>query len=222
MKFDIKIMGVEFESDEDGALDLNSIWKGCNLDEKKRPSEWRNREAKYFRQTAKLRSGSEIKELGKPPVPFLKADEDTTIAYAMWVDIEFYLDVIQSFRDLRHGNIQGALESAANTMSETAADKMMQVVWENLNGMKVVNQRTALQLAGIEKPIVFMRELRKRTKSYERIIDEQKIVLQTYAPNKWTDRFTQDGFQWLLSSKDSINNWVNEVQQTSKGLNKIV
>ena len=219
MKFDIKIMGVEFESDEDGMLNLLAISKKLN---KTPASQWRTKESRWLRQNAKLRSGSEIKELGKPPVPFLKADEDTTIAYAMWVDIEFYLDVIQSFRDLRRGNIQGALESAANTMSETAADKMMQVVWENLNGMKVVNQRTALQLAGIEKPIVFMRELRKRTKSYERIIDEQKIVLQTYAPNKWTDRFTQDGFQWLLSSKDSINNWVKGVQHTSKGLNKII
>lgn len=215
MKFDIKIKGEVFQSNEDGFLNLNEIHQGLNLPVSKRPSSWRNEFSREFKRLTKLFSVN-----GDNGGTW--ADEQATIGYAAWVSVDFFMGVTEAFVDLRRGNIQGALESAANTMSEGAADKMMQVVWENLNGMKVVNQRTALQLAGIEKPIVFMRELRKRTKSYDRIIGEQKIVLQTYAPNKWTDRFTQDGFQWLLNSKDAINSWVSEVQQTSKGLNKIV
>ncbi|ASV41410.1 hypothetical protein [Vibrio phage JSF6] len=87
MKFDIKIMGVEFASDEGGYLDLNSIWKGCNLDEKKRPSEWRNRKARYFRQTGDIITGSGVKLVGLPPVPFMKGTEVATIEYAKWAGL---------------------------------------------------------------------------------------------------------------------------------------
>lgn len=107
-------------------------------------------------------------------------------------------------------------------MSEESADKMMQVVWDNLNGMKVINQRTALQLAGIEHPITFMRELRKRSKYYERMVADERILLQTFAPSKWTERFTQKGFQWLLDNKDKMNSWVDEVQYNNKQLSRMV
>lgn len=38
-RFTIKIMGEVFESDADGFLDLNEIWRGCGLPTNKRPSQ---------------------------------------------------------------------------------------------------------------------------------------------------------------------------------------
>lgn len=94
------------------------------------------------------------------------------------------------------------------------------LVWENIGDMKVLNQRTALQVAGIKHPIIFMRELRKRTASYKRLQDEGKIVYQTYDQGKWTDRFTQEGFQWLLDKSETMNAWVEEIKISNKKLSK--
>ncbi|CAM0042038.1 anti-repressor Ant [Vibrio phage K460] len=219
--FDVTIMGKVFLSDTEGMLDLNKIHNELVLKPSKRPNEfYRYKTGKYFLENGNSRL-KEINHLGAGSSKFYVADEHATIAYAMWVDLNFYLEVVDSFVSLRQGKIAEALESAKGTMSEESGDKMMQIVWENLNGMKVVNQRTALQLAGIDKPIVFMRELRKREKSYSRVISEDKIIRQTYAPSKWTDRFTQKGFQWLLDNSSKINNWVLEVQEANRDLNKI-
>lgn len=215
MKFDIKIMGEIFESDDNGFLNLNDIHKGLGLPEARIPSKWRNEFSREFKRLTKLVSVN-----GNNGGTW--ADEQATIAYASWVSVEFFLSVTQAFVELRRGNVEGALQHAASTMSEESADKMMQVVWDNLNGMKVINQRTALQLAGIEHPITFMRELRKRSKYYERMVADERILLQTFAPSKWTERFTQKGFQWLLDNKDKMNSWVDEVQYNNKQLSKMV
>lgn len=55
MKFDIKIMGEVFESDDNGFLDLNNICKGCNLGENNLPSEWRGKVKDRLIETANLR-----------------------------------------------------------------------------------------------------------------------------------------------------------------------
>lgn len=222
MKFDIKIMGEVFESDDNGFLNLNEIRERLSLPVSKTPNQWRSKVSEYLFETGNLQS-EEINNLGSNlKYKFMKADEVGVVAYAMWVSPDFYVSVISSFVELRRGNVEGALQHAASTMSEESADKMMQVVWDNLNGMKVINQRTALQLAGIEHPITFMRELRKRSKYYERMVSDERILLQTFAPSKWTERFTQKGFQWLLDNKDKMNSWVDEVQYNNKQLSKMV
>ncbi|AGH32192.1 anti-repressor Ant [Vibrio phage 11895-B1] len=218
-RFSIKIFDNVFESDEDGLLNLNYIWKGCNLPENKRPSEWKNNVFKELQVTGNIRKLKNLTQ-GKGDAPFhLWSTEHGAVAYAMWVSTRFYIQVINAFVDLRQGNIEQAINLAANSMSDTDAHKMRDLVWENLNGMKVINQRTALQIAGIKHPIVFMRELRKRSKSYQRLQEEGKIVYQTYDQGKWTDRFTQEGFQWLLDNSDKMNTWVDDVKEQNKRIN---
>lgn len=138
----------------------------------------------------------------------------------MFVDKTFYIHVVESFVKLRNGRIEEALNLAANSMSDSDAYKMRDLVWENINGMRVINQRTALQVAGIKHPIIFMLELRKRTTAYKRLQDEGKIVYQTYDQGKWTDRFTQEGFQWLLDKAESMNSWVEDIKTSNKRLSK--
>lgn len=210
-QFTIKIQEKVFTSNEEGFLDLNEIWRGCQLEEKKRPSEWKSEIKQVLTNSEKIR----IKK-GRYGTTY--ATEDATIAYAMFVDKDFYMDVVNSFIDLRNGRVSEAVERAANSMSKSDGDKLKDMVWENINGMKAINQRTALQVAGINNPIIFMRELRKRNTAYRRLIDEEKIVLQTYAPNKWIERFTQEGFQWLLDKSEEMNAWVSEVRVKSKKL----
>lgn len=107
-----------------------------------------------------------------------------------------------------------------NARLEEENQLLKDLVWENIGDMKVLNQRTALQVAGIKHPIIFMRELRKRSKSYQRLQDEGKIVYQTYDQGKWTDRFTQEGFQWLLDKAEVMNSWVEEIKVSNKKLSK--
>lgn len=212
-RFSIKIFDEVFESDEDGFLNLNEIWNRCDLEEKKRPSEWKSEIKQVLINSEKIR----IKG-GRYGGTF--ATEDATIAYSMFVDKTFYIHVVESFVKLRNGRIEEALNLAANSMSDSDAYKMRDLVWENINGMRVINQRTALRVAGIKHPIIFMRELRKRTTEYKRLQDEGKIVYQTYDQGKWTDRFTQEGFQWLLDKAESMNSWVEDIKASNKRLSK--
>jgi len=217
-QFTIKIQEKVFTSNEEGFLNLNEIHNGMNLKNSKRPNEfYRYSKGKYFLENGNSRL-NEIKHLGAGVTKFYSADEHATIAYAMWVDESFYMEVLNSFIDLRNGRVAEAVERAANSMSDSDGDKLKDMVWENINGMKTINQRTALQVAGIKNPIIFMRELRKRKESYKRLLAEEKIVLQTYAPNKWIERFTQEGFQGLLDKSEDINTWVSEVRVKNKKL----
>ena len=215
-RFTIKIQEKVFTSNEDGFLNLNEIHNGMNLKNSKRPSQWRSQVSAYLFENANLHT-EEIKHLDSNLASkCIYGDEKATIAYAMWIDVDFYLEVVEAFIDLRNGRVSEALERTVNSMSKSDGDKLKGIVWENINGMKAINQRTALQVAGINNPIIFMRELRKRNTAYRRLIDEEKIVLQTYAPNKWIERFTQEGFQWLLDKSEEMNSCVSKVRVKNK------
>lgn len=219
-KFTIKIKGEVFESDDNGMLNLNSIWKGCGLPERKRPSEWKSKVFNELQDSGNIRKLRNTSQ-GKGQAPYhLWADETGSIAFAMWISTSFYISVVHSFIDLRNGRIEEALNLAASSMSQSDGDKLKDLVWENICGVKTLNQRTALQVAGIKHPIIFMREIRRRTKGYDRLREEGKIVLQTYDQGKWTDRFTQEGFQWLLDKADEMNSWVESTRVANKKLRK--
>ncbi|QXN60138.1 hypothetical protein KUA24_71 [Vibrio phage HNL01] len=219
-QFDIKIFGKVFVSDDEGFLNLNDIKNNLGLPESKKPSRWDNNYSRSFTESRNLVL-KEIKHLGAGATKYYAGDEEAVIGYAMFVSVELYREVIKAFVDLRNGRLTEAFDRAMGTMSESSEDKIRNMVWENLNGMKVVNQRTALQIAGIKRPIVFMRELRRREKSFQKLQDERKIVMQTYAQGKWTPRFTHEGFQWLLEKQEDMNDWVEKCKQVEKDRKKL-
>lgn len=214
-QFTIKIFDKIFESDKDGLLNLNEIWHGCSLERKNRPSEWRNKDSVYFRHNGKLRSGNEIKELGKPPVPYIKADEDATIGYAMWISTEFYVSVIQSFRELRNGNIEEAVMLAAGTMSEE--DEYLLVKFASMKGLCFTK---SCWYANIQYPNKFLNYLRRNPNwkyfdenSHGRLFATQegidnKITYNCYgdpASSKVVMRFTQKGRELLRKNSKHFN-----------------
>ena len=77
-------------SNDEGMFDLNDIWRTYGLGETQRPSEWRHRFRKYFNRTGKMRVGFSIQS-GKGKVFHTWATIEVLYAYAMWVDVEFYI-----------------------------------------------------------------------------------------------------------------------------------
>ncbi len=71
-------------------FDLNDIWRVYGLDETQRPSEWRHRVRKHFNQTGKMRAGYFVQS-NKGKVFHTLATLEALCAYAMWVDVEFYI-----------------------------------------------------------------------------------------------------------------------------------
>ncbi|GFD72213.1 hypothetical protein KUL113_16330 [Tenacibaculum sp. KUL113] len=74
-------------------FDLNDIWRDFNLMPKQSPSQWRNKVRDHFVATANLQvqRGQKNKTL---------ATLDALYAYAMWVDVEFYMVVVEAFAAL--------------------------------------------------------------------------------------------------------------------------
>lgn len=216
-RFTIKIMGQVFESDEDGMLNLLEVSKSFNITP---ASQWRTKESRWFRQNAKLHSGSEIKELGKPPVPFLKADEDTTIAYAMWVDIEFYISVVQAFRELRRGNLEEAVLLAGSTMSKE--DEYLLVKFAAMKGLCFTK---SCWYANIHHPNKLLTYLKKNPNwryfaenKYGRLYATEEGIEKGYTYNcygEWDTekvvmRFTQKGREMLRQHNQHFNKKVEE------------
>lgn len=117
-KFTIKIDGKVFTSDEDGFLNLNDIWRVCNLPEKKRPSEWKSSIRKLLDDSDNIRKRLVITGTSVVPTNMTFGSEKATIAYAMFVSNDFYMTVVDSFIGLRHGKLEQAVELAGSTMSD--------------------------------------------------------------------------------------------------------
>lgn len=115
-KFTIKIMGIVFESDGKGLLDLNDIWRGCILPNTNRPSQWRGKVVDKLKHCANLHTARKSTDYNEYST--LVGDERATVAYAMWVSFEFYCEVLDAFIALRKGNLEEAVVIAGNTMSE--------------------------------------------------------------------------------------------------------
>lgn len=86
-KFSIKIEGKDFQSNEDGMLNLNDIWKGCALEEKKRPSEWKSKVFNYLKSIGYIKRVKNPTQ-GKGQAPtYLVGTEDAVIAYCKWANL---------------------------------------------------------------------------------------------------------------------------------------
>lgn len=121
-QFTIKIQDKIFTSNEDRFLNLNEIHKAFGLKPSKRPSEFlRYKTGAYFKANGKSRSLKNPNQGKGEAAHFIIADEDATIAYAMWIDLDFYISVVEAFRLLRNGEFEKATEIAMSTMSESDA-----------------------------------------------------------------------------------------------------
>lgn len=87
-------------------FDLNDIYRKLGLKGRKQPSDWTNKVKSKLYETGNLRSrrveGS--KEGGWQTLATLKA----LYAYAMWVDVDFYMVVVEAFAALTLGNTEEA------------------------------------------------------------------------------------------------------------------
>lgn len=74
-------------------FDLNDIWRDFDLRAKQSPSQWRNKVREHLSATANL-------QVQKGQVPKTLATLEALYAYAMWVDVEFYMVVVEAFAAL--------------------------------------------------------------------------------------------------------------------------
>lgn len=213
-RFTIKIMGKIFESDEDGFLNLNAIWKGLNLPYNKRPSQWRDRKVvDTLRRNANMHT---VNGDGG----YTAGDERATVAYAMWINVDFYIEVLDAFINLRNGNFEEAIKIAGSTMSEE--DEHLLLKFASMKGLCFTK---SCWYANIQHPNKLLNYLKRNSnwkyfsendfgKLYatEEGIDAG-IVYNCYGdPNtsKVVMRFTQKGRELLRQNNKHFNGRVEK------------
>lgn len=100
---------------------------------------------------------------------------------------------------------------------------MKDIVWEVINGQAYIGQEQALKMAGIKHPRLFMKYLKANDKFYDSVVFDRNL-LRNHQCNKHGDRwwkFTKEGFQWLLSGKDTLNAWVEKQKIIARQAEKV-
>lgn len=218
-QFSIKIMGKVFESDEDGYLNLNDIWRGCNLPESKRPRSWRNEFSRSFLESTNLYL-KEIKHLGAGVTKYYAGDEEATIGYAMFVSVDFYREVIRAFVDLRNGRIEDAVTIAASTMSKEDEHLLLKFA-----AMKGLCFTKSCWYANIKHPTKLLNYLKRNPKwgyfeenSHGKLYATEDGIKKGIVYNCYGDwdtskvvmRFTQKGRELLRENNKHFNNKVDK------------
>src|SRR5690606_4314725 len=83
-------------SNKDGMFDLNDIWRAFDLKASQAPSQWDNEVRNYLKKSGNIRT-----LMGRKGGTF--ATLEALYAYAMWVDVEFYMVVVEAFAALTRG-----------------------------------------------------------------------------------------------------------------------
>lgn len=202
-KFSIKLCDKVFESNEEGFLDLNEIWRGCGLEEKKRPSEWKS-------SIKQLLINSEKVQIKSGRSGYTIACEEAAIAYGMFVSDEFYMEVIKAFKELRQGNIEAALQHAVNTMSEADAHYLLRQT--KIKGMFFDE---ACAFAGIKHSRLCKKMLLAHPKfnyfDSNDLVDDSELAQKYFynRGNKFTKNVklcvTPEGREWLRENRKWFN-----------------
>ena len=91
-------------------------------------------------------------------------------------------------------------------------DLMQSIVWEVINGQSWIGQLQCLKMAGIKHPVLFMRYLKENPTFLKSVLESNKLqerrVGKDASDRCW--KFSQEGFKWLLSSRDTANIWVQD------------
>lgn len=201
--FDITIMGVNFKSNEDGMLDLNDIWRGCGLENSKRPSQWRNAIKENLNRYGNLHSVNGDKG-------YTVGDEIGTTAYAMWVSVDFYRNVVEAFVALRQGNIVEAAKIADSTQLESKA-------FSKWMGYSDTTLQQSLGMLGINRPNLFQ-SIVKNGKQLDKFLELGVLKYRNYGNKGSHLRVTKVGKQYLLDNKDNINIKIEEIYRANKEL----
>tara|TARA_R110002153_G_scaffold58217_1_gene159651 strand:+ start:2428 stop:3078 length:651 start_codon:yes stop_codon:yes gene_type:complete len=200
-QFDITIDGINFVSDEEGMLNLNEIWRDLHLEEKKRPSEWKSK-----LKTKMINSENIRNKAGR--YGFTKATEKATIAYSMFVSDDFYEIVVDSFVELRKGNLLAAAKIADTTQLESKAFN----AWL---GMEDSTIQQTLRMLGIKRPN-FFQKLVKRENHKTSLIERGILKQRNYGSHGVGLRMTSKGKEYLIENRDSINTKVELLYQEQK------
>lgn len=212
--FTIQLMGEIFTSNEEGMLDLNDIWRGCGLENKKRPNQWDNEFKRSFIQTGNILSGSRKRVVDGVTTNlverFILADEQAAIGYAMFVSVGFYREVVEAFVLLRQGDIASAAKIADKTQVESKAfAKWMSYADSTL--------QQSLGMIGIIRPNTFQ-AIAKDPQYTGWFISKGYLKYRNYGDKGVSLRVTGKGKQWMLSSKEDINSRVESQYHLRKVL----
>lgn len=219
-RFTIKIEGKVFESDENGLLNLNDIWRGCGLSESKRPSEWKSKVFNELQDSGNIRRLKNVNQ-GKGEAPFyLWGTEHGAVAYSMWVSTNFYIQVLNAFVALRNGNLEEAVLLAGSTMSKE--DEYLLVKFAAMKGLCFTK---SCWYANIHHPNKLLTYLKKNPNwkyfsenKYGRLYATEEGVEKGYTYNcygEWDTekvvmRFTQKGREMLRQHNQHFNKKVEE------------
>jgi len=91
-------------SNDEGMFDLNDIWRDYDLKASQSPSQWRNKAKAHFVLSGKLQTRKGQGGRNGATLATLEA----LYAYAMWVDVEFYMVVVEAFAALTRGDTERA------------------------------------------------------------------------------------------------------------------
>lgn len=218
-QFTIKIQGKVFESDRNGMLDLNDIWRGCKLPNTKRPSQWRSKVKDDLTRCANLHTT--INQSLTIKYETTKGDERASVAYAMWVSFEFYCEVLDAFIALRRGNLEEAVLLAGGTMSQE--DEYLLIKFASMKGLCFTK---SCWYANITHPNKLLTYLKKNSNwkyfeenEYGKLYATKSGIDAGYTYNCYGDwdsskvvmRFTQKGRELLRKHREHFNKRVEEL-----------
>jgi hypothetical protein len=105
----LKINGTEktFQSTKDGYFCLDEIWEDFDLKASQHPTEWL---AEIGNRPVELGDVFDLSEFDSG----IWANKKLTLMYAGWVDVEFFMAVIDAFEALAYGDTERASQLAAN------------------------------------------------------------------------------------------------------------
>lgn len=96
-------------------FDLNDIWRAFDLKASQAPSQWRNKVRDHLEETANMQV---LRKTGAGTVGWQTlATLEALYAYAMWVDVEFYMVVVEAFAALTRGDTEEAQRIANQCVS---------------------------------------------------------------------------------------------------------
>jgi hypothetical protein len=211
-KFTIKLMGKVFESNEDGLLDLNEIRNGCGLPDNKTPNQWRSKVSAELFTTDNLQLLKINNLASNLPYQYIAATEKGAVAYAMWVSVDFYIQVVDSFVALRNGEVEKAISIASDTMSEADAHYLKRQA-----RLKVMFWSEASAYSGITNPLICKQMLLSHPKfnyfDEDGNVNEDDTVATRYFYNRG-NKFTKsvrlcvtvEGRKWMRDNSKWFNN----------------
>ncbi|HDV1480404.1 TPA: hypothetical protein RHV82_003172 [Escherichia coli] len=218
----IKIKGIEFKPDANGLYNLTEIHKGLRLPAAKRPAQWRTAVSRELNRCANLHTV-------KGDAGYTLATELATIAYAMWVNYEFYMLVVHVFIAVRNDALLSAKvasklsdEHRAFLHENSAALKE----WQRLRNKKQWKFLEAAKLAKLEWPSIardYIHYFRNFYEDVPTIINnrprKEQIVTQAgidagfYSLNCGDSgrqlRVSEAGLKWLIDNKAEIDRQCN-------------